>query len=52
MKCPKCGQEIDMSEIMREMGRVGGTKSKRTISLEQQKKMQNGRKKPTNTGGV
>jgi len=45
MKCPKCGKEIPDDELAKHLAAKGGRKSKRTISAEDQKKMQDARKK-------
>ena len=42
MNCPKCGHKMPMTTA--EAGRLGGKKSKRTITPEQQEKMQKARK--------
>jgi len=43
MKCPKCGFVIRIKRIAAEIGKRGGSKSRGTISPEQQEKMQIGR---------
>ncbi len=43
MKCPHCGKEIDNVQIARYLAAKGGKLSKRTITPEQQAKMQKGR---------
>jgi hypothetical protein len=45
MKCPKCGHEWKDKRMV-----DGGKKSKRTITPEQQAKMQKARKKFKNSG--
>ena len=45
MNCPHCKKEIDDKEITKHFAAIGGSKSKRKINPEQQKKMQEGRKK-------
>lgn len=43
MKCPHCGRKIDAPTVARDLGRRGGEKSKRTITPEQQIRMQQAR---------
>ena len=43
MDCPNCGKEIPPTLITSEAGRLGGKKSKREITPDQQKKMYEGR---------
>ena len=47
MKCPKCGHEWTPrpETLAKELGAKGGAKSKRKITAEQQKKMQEARKR-------
>lgn len=44
MKCPSCFKEISDKIIARYLASKGGAKSRREITLEQQIKMQAGRK--------
>ena len=45
MKCPKCKTEIPDKEIRAYIGSINGKKSRRTITPEQQAKMQAWRKR-------
>lgn len=46
MKCPSCNNEWspDPKDMAKELGKIGGAKSKRKITAEQQAKMQEARK--------
>ena len=45
MRCPHCGKEIAEAEVSRHFAARGGRVSRRTITPEQQAKMQAGRKR-------
>ena len=43
MKCPHCKKDIPDSEVAKHLASKGGSKSRRTITPQQQRKMQEGR---------
>ena len=44
MRCPHCDKDIPDTEIAKHLASKGGSKSKRTITPEQQRKMQAAKK--------
>jgi hypothetical protein len=40
MKCPYCKKNIDAKLLAQELGRAGGSKSRRTLTKEQAQEMQ------------
>ena len=44
MNCPHCNQEIPDKDITKHFAAIGGKKSKRTITPEQQRMMQESRR--------
>lgn len=45
MKCPHCHKTIDNALLASELGKVGGKKSRRTLTREQAQMMQKCKKK-------
>jgi hypothetical protein len=52
MKCPKCGYEIPAGIMAAEMGRKGGSKSRRTLTPEQARKMVEARERKKRKEGA
>jgi hypothetical protein len=50
MICPHCKKDIPESVVAAHLGAKGGSKSKRTISLAQQRKMQAAKKAKRKAG--
>ena len=45
MNCPHCNQEIPNKDLAKHFASIGGKKSKRTITPEQQRRMQEAQRK-------
>jgi len=48
MKCPRCGYKIANKKIASELGRKGGSKSRRTLTPEQARAMVEARERLKN----